>query len=316
MKTLVKSLAIHEYQYNINFKKDLLLFDNILFDIDSYSAAVSTLNKNNLPDDMLFITDRNFKEIEFLDKNGLIIQSSSNTLVSKLYDLAENSNYLPNELINECNNILRYIDYINIINTEELNTDERIFEKMLSLEIRQNLVSRIMAITQGILDKKEYYSSISNASSITNSPLNRKHSVLAMLLNKIPMLNDDTSWEAILEFKSDEDIKRKFYALINWVNDVAAGNLSQNEIEDKYNFLYNEYVNQLKLHKQKTQETKFEVLVNAPLSTIENIAKINFSKLLEPFFKIRRAELDLLEAETKITGRELAYIYDVNKKFK
>ncbi|HLO71280.1 MAG TPA: hypothetical protein VK167_10445 [Flavipsychrobacter sp.] len=320
------------YLFPLKIKQDILMFDKLYLLKANYNRFTTMMSKSNIK---IGYFRENLDTINNLIDSGYIELVSTETISNKNRSIEPKDIQLKNEYNvyqDELNFLWKGIedaDYklndvllqFNNLAADNFNsaTFAKNFENFLNTSEKQqhyygSFLTRYYAILLSMFKDENCVSKYST--NVTDSNFTKKQTVLKFLLSNIPILDDETPWEAIFEYKSDGDSKRKYYALVNWVNEVATGSLSQNEIVDKYNYLYHEYTNQLKLHKQKTWETKFEVLVNAPLSTIENIAKIKFSKLLEPFFKIRRAELDLLEAETKITGRELAYIYDVNQKFK
>jgi hypothetical protein len=69
------------------------------------------------------------------------------------------------------------------------------------------------------------------------------------VLSQIPTPAESISWEQLLEFRSDAEVKRKYYALISWINDMAAADMPVSHLADKYNQLYSEYLRQYHLHK-------------------------------------------------------------------
>jgi len=129
------------------------------------------------------------------------------------------------------------------------------------------------------------------------------------VLNKIPAPADDTSWEQLFEFRSDPDVKRKYYALVNWINDMSDADMPLPHLADKYNQLYSEYLRQYHLHKLQNSLTKVEMLV---LGGFEVVTSLLFHQNVMTAFKgllnIRKEQIALLEGEKNIVGRELAYI--------
>jgi hypothetical protein len=176
------------------------------------------------------------------------------------------------------------------------------------------LDSRTWALLLSFINDEIYHPRFKDLAS-TIITENKREQVIKFVFNKMPIIDPDISWEELFEYKSDRDVQRKHYALINWANEVANSNLSIAEIKDKFEYLYREYEYQLNLHKKKKSTTTFQVILNSPLEAAENLVKLNFGKILSPFFNISKGKMDLLEAETKITGRELGYIFDVNEKF-
>ncbi|MBS1772174.1 MAG: hypothetical protein JST82_04895 [Bacteroidetes bacterium] len=321
MKTLVKSIGAFELMAKpLNFKREILLFDKICYEYRHYDALK---HMNNRPSMM----SKNLDHLDFLLAKGLMELSPNFSAVTftdienitlatdkknKLHDIFDVVALLEKEIYTDISadletkskrmNNAQLVNYLNHISKREklLNSHQ----------------ARLIALYLSLKENKNYVSIYETKLINDNLPVTTtKEEVLAFILNKIPILDLNTTWEAILEYKSDEDAKRKYYALIDWVNEVANSNMTISEIEDKYNYLYHEYEAQLKLHRLKTTHTRFEVVVNTVAGIAENLVRFKFSDISKALFSINKDQLDLMEAETKITGRELGYIYDVNKKF-
>jgi hypothetical protein len=71
----------------------------------------------------------------------------------------------------------------------------------------------------------------------------------------------------------------------------------------------------MKLHKMKANTETVEVLVKLLPETIENLIKLKFSKIPEPFFAFKKRQINLLEAELNAPGREMSYIIKTQKTF-
>ena len=141
----------------------------------------------------------------------------------------------------------------------------------------------------------------------------KKKQVLNFILSKIPEPTERISWEHLREFKSDPDTMRRYYALIKWINDVARKDFNLNEIEEEYNFLYHEYANQYKIHKLKHNLGTIEIFVTAAIDCLSG--QMGIGKISTSLFSIWKQNLSFSEAETKFTGREVAYIHKANEKF-
>jgi hypothetical protein len=140
-------------------------------------------------------------------------------------------------------------------------------------------------------------------------------SVLHFILDKIPTPNMNTSWEQLADFRSDENVKRKYYALIDWVNEMSRANMPITHVADKYNQLYSEYIKQYSLHKLNSGFTTMELLVIGGFEFISSLAGQNYIAAFRNMLSISKQQMALMKAEKEIQGRELAYIYSVNDKF-
>jgi len=146
------------------------------------------------------------------------------------------------------------------------------------------------------------------------SGFGKKTEVLKFIISDIPRPNDDVPWEQLIEFKEDADTMRKYYALINWINNVARKDFSLNEIKEEYKYLHSEYANQYKVHKMKHRMNVIETIVTASIDCLSG--QLGAGKISTSLFSIWKHNLNLLEAETKFTGREVAYIDKIHKNFK
>ncbi len=145
--------------------------------------------------------------------------------------------------------------------------------------------------------------------------LEKKSNVVQFLLNNIPQPALDTSWEHILEYRTDEEIKNKYLALINWINRVSSSPSNLSDIQDEYEYLYSEYLKHFKLHQMKYNSSMIEVLVTAGVGLLIALQSGQFISSFKNLLQMNLSHIKLLEEEAKLPGREVAYIYHTRKKF-
>jgi hypothetical protein len=136
------------------------------------------------------------------------------------------------------------------------------------------------------------------------------------ILSKIPSPDSNTPWEQLLDFRSDEDVKRKYYALLNWLNETGKQDMPVSHLADKFNYLYSEYVRQYSLHKLTSEYTMIELLLLGGMELASSILQHNFLSAFKGLLTIRKQQVALLKEEKNIEGRELGYIFSANEKFK
>ncbi len=139
--------------------------------------------------------------------------------------------------------------------------------------------------------------------------------VLEVVLEKLPIPDENIEWQQIVEYRADPDSSAKFTALRVWMQDVASKEYSKQETEDRIDHLINEYERHMSFHKLKYQTGASHVLLNAPLEILENLVKFKWSAIGKSIFSFKEKEFDLMEAELKAPGRELAYISKANARF-
>ena len=65
----------------------------------------------------------------------------------------------------------------------------------------------------------------------------------------------------------------------------------------------------------KANTETVEVIVKLLPETIENLIKLKFSKIPEPFLAFKKIQINLMEAELNTPGREMAYIIKTQETF-
>jgi len=143
----------------------------------------------------------------------------------------------------------------------------------------------------------------------------RKTNILQIVMNKIPIPEENTPWEAILDFKKNPKSVGALLGLRNWVNNVARGDLEISEIETNLDYLLYEYKEALKLHKIKYNRGTIETLVVTSAEILENLIKVKWGDLAKNLFSIGNRKIDLLEAELSMPGREVSFIIRAQEQF-
>lgn len=143
----------------------------------------------------------------------------------------------------------------------------------------------------------------------------KKADVLQIILKNIPVPNEKTSWEQLIEFRNDPLTIDKFLQLKNWINDISKMGLSVIEIEDKFDYLVKEYKNHMKIHKMNTNPGFIETTVSLTAQSLENFVKLKWGNLAKTLFYFKHRKLDLMKAEMQVPGRELSYIVYTQKYF-
>src|SRR6266446_4730828 len=72
-----------------------------------------------------------------------------------------------------------------------------------------------------------------------------KSDIVHIIINVLPIPDDSVPWEQIFDYRSDPDSASKFLALRNWMNDVAKGTFTPAEIEEKLEYLIDQYTRHL-----------------------------------------------------------------------
>jgi hypothetical protein len=143
-----------------------------------------------------------------------------------------------------------------------------------------------------------------------------KGHVARIVIKEIPEPSEATSLERILEFRQDPETKRKMLSLRRWIHNTATKQLPQNEVAEELEWLIAEYQQHMRLHDMKYNRGALEIVVKTIGELAEDLAKFRFGKMSTLPFSLSHRRIDLLEAELKAPGREIAYVVHARTQFR
>jgi hypothetical protein len=142
-----------------------------------------------------------------------------------------------------------------------------------------------------------------------------KHDVVKIVLAALPLPDDQVSWEQILEYRSDPASQDRFLDLRHWMTEVARGDLTPSEVEEKLGYLLSRYRRHMEVHKMKSNATMFETVVVTSADALGNLASFQWGKAAQALFSLKYMKVDLLEGELTAEGSEVAYILKTRDAF-
>ena len=297
-----------------SLKRDLLLFDKLIIAPDGmlvgppHFEKLRSKFKSNRVRNFLEKYDLKMEEYEFLLSKGLVelIETPQIPVLDK-----NNVHYKAYEQFMEYDMKLRKIWFAPINTTEPYDRQKR------GLSMSNDYITRLVWINYLLKGDNNYipiyeYTS-SNFVTINNAA---KSTIYEVILKEMPVPAKDTSWEQIFLFRSDPDVKVKYYRLIDWINNVAKMDLKLDDFEDRYNHLYSEYLHEFKKYKMRHHRSWVRVILVGTGAMIDNVARFKFEKIATTVCDFLERRSDLLDFEKGIEGRELAYIHAVESAFK
>lgn len=149
-----------------------------------------------------------------------------------------------------------------------------------------------------------------------DSEEHRARELLQVVVNAFPVPADSVSYEEIFHFKNDSSVQRNHEIFKRWLrvklrDESANAERLCEELAD----LLSDYREYMRLANLKVRDARLNTLYSAPLATVERLIKLEFSKLLEPIFELRKYRMEILEAEAKSPGREVAYLHKATERF-
>lgn len=291
-----------------SIKRDLLLFDKILFETGEISLIEKILGPLPYGKELLRYK---LKEIDHLEKKGLI----------EYFDIK--SINAPKEIFGDeevkYNLNKRQDSYLKISGMQERNKDKNmldVYTEFMELDrTGAQYGARYKSIIANKIDSKnEYIPIIKNLDNSNPEDWKvSKENVVHIVLKKIPVISKETSIDQVLEFKENSDIKTRYYELRDFITNISKSNLSLKEIEDKIEYLQDQYSQSLNFHKLKYDISVLEIFCVTAATVIENISTLKFSKAVKTIFELNKKEILLIEAEKQFKGREISYIYKLGE---
>lgn len=148
---------------------------------------------------------------------------------------------------------------------------------------------------------------------IGESKTGTPQTVISVALEAMPVPDETSSWEDILEFKSEQH--DRLWGFRRFLQSLSTKQQSEAEIRDDLEWTVREYRQAMHVHKLKSSQSFVDVFVITPLEIVENLVKFNWSKIAKGALQVQKRQIELLEAEMKAPGRECAYVFDARQRF-
>lgn len=308
----LKSLGIRYLLGKESLKKNFLYFDKLLFDYEEFERSLwqsEYIGEKKFGKERTHkLMDKRIDEISFLAENDLIEKISSNEIENDAhwnFDLSEFYSSFTN--INR-NSLPDFPNKIHISELRSLNTNliDGIEKSSFRTYFLSNLIEHMYGIkTTPILENQIIF----------NDNIAQEYDVVNIVLKSFPIIDENTNWEKVLDFKTDKDSKLKFLALRNWMIDIAKGNYSKTDISEKLEFLYFDYINHIEKHHLKIKKGNLKTFITSSAEILEDIVTIKWSKAINSIFDFFETKNKLVEIKAVAPGKEIAYIVDANDKF-
>jgi uncharacterized protein (DUF1697 family) len=223
--------------------------------------------------------------------------------VKKLIDEAKKSN----EQVGS--NLLSEVDRLLAENNAILDQAEKTYAGVL------DVLTRIRCVQLKRLEQADVIPLFYNENLPVQNQNSKKADVIRISLGALPLPDDSTSWEQILEYRSDPDSQSKFLALRHWMSEVARSELTPTEVEEKLEYLIDQYQRHMKLHRMKTNVGTLEIVVTTCAEVFGDLVSFKWGKAAEALFSLKRRQADLIEGELTAPGNEVAYILKARETF-
>jgi hypothetical protein len=158
-----------------------------------------------------------------------------------------------------------------------------------------NATVRTVSVELRELYQIEAYPLLSDDLLLSLEAQSKKTSVIQLALKSLPIPDELTPWEQIIEYRSDPDSRSKFLALRHWMSEVARAEITPAEVEEKIEYLIDQYQKHMRLHRMKTNVGTLETIVTTGAEFLGDLVSFKWGKAAEALFSLKRRQVALLE---------------------
>jgi hypothetical protein len=301
-------------------KREALMFDKIA--IPNFQKTLERLHEQHADKSDLFA------EFDWLLENGIVFEPDidvSQDTLAKNEEYREFFDVYWNHL-SGMDTSFRGIQLADVVSTKRGTNEAELTEKGRVLSDSLNtlfgLQAREICLQLRFLKGLDAYPVLSSFIPPMENNQDAKATVVQIVLNEFPVPDEQTPWEQIKDFRSDPASRSKFFALKDWINEVAHMNLPRTEVEDKLTACISDYEAHMKVHKLKQKLDTLKIIACAEAGFLTTAKLTGWSTLMTaagmivtPFFTIKQQQVKLMEAEQNAPGREIAYIVKSRESF-
>jgi hypothetical protein len=294
-------------------KVQLLLFDRIglpflfnhhfqifLWDFEDHHEIVKRLD--TLVDKGYIYDPLRNLSTDFIPSYELYESSSLGKVIPKISD----KQYHLGSAIDEMINITMAFNKTGVVRPIEIYNQE--LQKWEKRDLR-NLWQEIIRLSAIFLNlEEEYTESIPffNNLEFQKSEFYRKSSVTRLVINQFPVISESSDWNKVFELKEDENAKVKLRNLRIWINKVSRDYTNMKELNLELESLIHDYEQSLKLLKFKVFYKPLRILLPMVQGFISGIPASTHD-----YFNLFDEQVNLLESEMNLRGREVAYLIEL-----
>lgn len=274
-----------------SFKQLLILFDQVGVPTIKHQLEI---NKNrillNPHCQNKWVSD----EIEYLLDNKLIFDS-----------MKEGAIPLRN---GDHSQMMKDFKFYQEIITKDIGTNE-------SFEAAARLSSILLNNHKELIGKEEFIPIVPLKDNQLISPISEKTDVYKIIINQIPVPDENTPWEDILEFKDKTNNKSRLNKLRVWINNTTKLGNTPVELEQEIESIVEDFNSDLKLSKIKYSSGSLITGIIATEELIKNPNEFPLLALTTGILTIAKDTIELLKDERSSEGKELSYLIKANQKF-
>ena len=108
--------------------------------------------------------------------------------------------------------------------------------------------------------------------------------VQSLLIRKLPVPQNTTSLDRIVEFREDAESKASLMRLRRWISSTAKSGLSAVEVAQELEWMLQEYEEYMRLHEVKIVVGSLQTFVTLGAEIAEDLLKVKWGKVAQSLF--------------------------------
>lgn len=143
-------------------------------------------------------------------------------------------------------------------------------------------------------------------------PLNR---FLYVVLGQLPLPGEDTPWDAIFDWRHDDDARAQYHRLLAWLGRAARSGFSAADVNDELAAMLNDYSLYMTSRHRRFLRTSLGVLFTTTAEILEDAVSFKFTSAVKKLCELLSASGDVTSNDLNAPGREAAFITNARKRF-
>jgi hypothetical protein len=194
-------------------------------------------------------------------------------------------------------------------------TDQLIDETRERMLEDDSIDVRLVALWMAQFENSEVIPLLPYREYLQEIPGTRKTETIKIVIKELPVPEEDTPWERIIDYRNGPYFREDRNELRGWITNVSYSNLPKEEIAEQLERLLYKYRKHLEVHGMKTKVGILETLIKITFGVAGHLLDQDFSKIAIPLIDIIKTPIMLLDAESNAPGKEVSYIIKTQSAF-
>ena len=143
----------------------------------------------------------------------------------------------------------------------------------------------------------------------------QKSELYEIVIDGIAIPDELIPWQDIIDFRNEDESKKRLLDLHLWISDLATGKVSYVEAANRVQSLKERYRDSMKIAKMKFKTGIVRTIVVGLFALIENTLKLKLKEIADAPFNIVNGRAELMEREMDAPGRQLSYLVRLEDRF-